>query len=90
MDRYLYSRLKKAEADHRKYYGGATTESELLKEAAEAIKFYEAMTSSLSSACEQKNKRIKFLEECIIQAIDALDRGADNDWAREALEKANI
>lgn len=32
---------------------------------------------------------IDLLSEQIYNALDALDRGADNDWAREALEKAN-
>lgn len=34
------------------------------------------------------NQRIDFLMNCIYEAEDALDRGADNDWARAALEKA--
>lgn len=32
---------------------------------------------------------IDLLSEQIYNALDALDRGADNDWAREALEKAS-
>lgn len=39
-------------------------------------------------AIEKLNKRIDFLMNCIYEAEDSLDRGADNDWARAALEKA--
>lgn len=34
------------------------------------------------------NKKIDFLMNCIYEAEDSLDRGAHNDWARAALEKA--
>lgn len=37
---------------------------------------------------EELNQRIDYLMKCIYEAGDALDRGADNDWARAALEKA--
>ena len=33
-------------------------------------------------------ERVDHLEDCIYSALDALDRGTDNDWAREALEAA--
>lgn len=41
-----------------------------------------------ADAIEKLNKRIDFLMNCIYEAEDSLDRGADNDWARAALEKA--
>lgn len=34
------------------------------------------------------SKRVEFLRGKIADALDALDRGADNDWARQALEEA--
>lgn len=48
--------------------------TQLMKQAADAI--------------EELDKRIDFLMNCIYEAEDALDRGADNEWARAALEKA--
>lgn len=41
-----------------------------------------------ADAIEERNKRIDFLMNCIYEAEDALNRGADNEWARAALEKA--
>ncbi len=48
--------------------------TQLIKQAADAI--------------EELSKRINTLTNCINEAEDALDRGADNDWARAALKKA--
>lgn len=42
-----------------------------------------------ADAIEKLNKRVDYLEDCIYKALDALDRGNDNDWAREALESAD-
>lgn len=41
-------------------------------------------------AIQQLINRVGGLEHYIYEALDALDRGADNDWAREALEAAVI
>lgn len=41
-----------------------------------------------ANAIEELSKRIDFLMNCIYEAEDALDRGADNEWARAALKKA--
>lgn len=41
-----------------------------------------------ADAIEELLSRVHHLESCIDQALDALDRGSDNDWAREALERA--
>lgn len=46
------------------------------------------MMKQAADAIEELNKRIDFLMNCIYEAEDSLDRGADNDWARAALEKA--
>lgn len=46
------------------------------------------MMRQAADAIEKLNKRIDFLMNCIYEAEDSLDRGADNDWARAALEKA--
>ncbi len=46
------------------------------------------MVIQASDIIEKLARRCSFLESCINDALDALDRGADNDWAREALEKA--
>lgn len=43
--------------------------------------------SSAADAIEELNRRISFLMNCIYEAEDALDRGTDNEWARNALEK---
>ena len=66
----------------RECHGGITAE------AADAIKHQNELIKALSSSCEQRKRRISFLEECIERAIDALDRGTDNDWARGYLERA--
>lgn len=47
-----------------------------------------ALMEDAADAIEELNKRIDFLMNCIYEAEDSLDRGADNDWARTALEKA--
>jgi hypothetical protein len=47
-----------------------------------------ALYNEAADAIEKLNKRIDFLMSCIYEAEDSLDRGADNDWARAALEKA--
>jgi len=39
-----------------------------------------------ADAIEEQQKRIAYLEFQIAEALDALDRGADNEWARSALE----
>lgn len=39
-----------------------------------------------ADAIEEQQKRIAYLEFQIAEALDALDRGADNEWARAALE----
>lgn len=49
--------------------------------------FAETM-SRAADAIKELNKRNDFLMNCIYEAEDSLDRGADNDWARAALEKA--
>lgn len=41
-----------------------------------------------ANAIEKLNKRINVLMNYIFIAEDALDHGADNEWARAALEKA--
>lgn len=41
-----------------------------------------------ADAIEELLAVVNHLESCIDQALDALDRGADNDRARDALEKA--
>lgn len=46
---------------------------ELAKEAATTIQFLA--------------RRLDEAEECIYAIEDALNRGSDNDWAREAIEK---
>lgn len=46
------------------------------------------LLSRAADAIEELNKKIDFLMNCIYEAEDSLDRGADNDWARVALEKA--
>ena len=46
------------------------------------------LMKNAANAIEKLNKRIDFLMNCIYEAEDALDRGADNEWARAALEKA--
>lgn len=46
------------------------------------------LEAEAADAIEKLNKRIDFLMNCIYEAEDSLDRGADNDWARAALEKA--
>ena len=48
----------------------------------------EDLRNQAADAIEKLNKRIDFLMNCIYEAEDSLDRGADNDWARAALEKA--
>lgn len=42
-----------------------------------------------ADAIEELITRVDYLEDCIYRALDALDRGNDNDWAREALEAAD-
>jgi hypothetical protein len=46
------------------------------------------MVMEAADTIMELNKRIDFLMSCIYEAEEALDRGADNDWARAALEKA--
>ena len=46
------------------------------------------MVMETADAIEKLNKRIDFLMNCIYEAEDALNRGADNEWASAALEKA--
>lgn len=46
------------------------------------------LEAEAADAIEKMSKRIDFLMNCIYEAEDSLDRGADNDWARAALEKA--
>lgn len=41
-----------------------------------------------ADAIQALTKRVEFLKNKVIDALDALDRGADNDWARKALEEA--
>lgn len=41
-----------------------------------------------ADAIDELSKRVAFVMDCIYSAEDALDRGTDNEWAREALEKA--
>lgn len=48
----------------------------------------ERLMKKAADAIEELNKRIDFLMNCIYEAEDSLDRGAHNDWARAALEKA--
>ena len=48
----------------------------------------QTMIPDAADAIEQLQKRIIHLEFKIYTALDALDRGADNDWARKALEEA--
>lgn len=62
-------------ADAFKYFGWVNT-STTLEQAADTIK--------------KQQTYIDYLEACIDQALDALDRGVDNDWAREALEKVTL
>lgn len=57
-------------------------------EAADAIKNQNELIKALSSSCEQRKRRICFLEWCIAGAIDALNRSTDNDLAIDYLEKA--
>ncbi len=53
-------------------------------------KYYDKapMVIQAADVIEKLAQRCHFLESCIDDALDALDRGADNDWARFALEKA--
>ena len=60
----------------------------LRKAAGPAIDFPDTLYDEAADVIEKLNKRIDFLMNCIYEAEDALDRGADNDWARAALEKA--
>ena len=46
------------------------------------------MVSDAADAIQVLSKRERFLRGKIADALDALDRGADNDWARKALEEA--
>lgn len=46
------------------------------------------MVSDAADAIQALSKRERFLRGKIADALDALDRGADNDWARKALEDA--
>ena len=48
------------------------------------------MVMEAADVIEGLSKRIDFLMNCIYEAEDALDRGADNEWARTALEKAEV
>lgn len=47
-----------------------------------------ASLEEAADAIEELQRHIGFLMDCIYSAEDALDRGTDNEWAREALEKA--
>ena len=46
------------------------------------------MVSDAADAIQSLSKRVEFLRGKIADALDALDRGADNDWARKSLEEA--
>ena len=46
------------------------------------------MVSDAADAIQSLSKRERFLRGKIADALDALDCGADNDWARKALEEA--
>ncbi len=75
----MYDELVKGlrnNADHYMTVDGEAGLVHLLTDAADAI--------------EELGKRIGFLMNCIYEAEDALDRGADNEWARAALEKAEL
>ncbi len=53
-------------------------------------KYYDKapMVIAAADAIQSLDKRCRFLESCIDEALDGLDRGVDNDYARKALEKA--
>lgn len=46
-----------------------------------------SMVLDAADAIQSLSKRVEFLRGKIIDALDALDRGADNYWARKALEE---
>ena len=47
-----------------------------------------SMVLDAADAIQSLSKRDRFLRGKIADALDGLDRGADNDWARQALEEA--
>ena len=55
-------------------------EQRLAKACAEKIQFLENQISKL-------NRRVELAENCIFAVEDALDRGDDNSWAREVIDR---
>lgn len=50
-------------------------------------KAYTEKISFLENQILKLNRRVELAESCIFAVEDALDRGDDNSWAREAIDR---
>ena len=61
----------------------AIIEKKYLREAADALEKLQAENEKLRAELEQVKRERDAAVDCIYQIEDDLDRGNDNDWARE-------